>query len=124
MEELIKMIHEHMRELTLMADVPEEIYNLPIQGHLNARVYSWISEIHEGPFAKVSEYWSLHPPERWAMYEGLDPWQLREYQLLQGAFRELRKAWKKPYHEPKESAKSSKKLCVQPKNEHPHEDCP
>lgn len=93
---LIQWLHEEMRDLTLRAGVPDTVYDgifksLPDENDL----YAWLQSLRDTEYATVEKYWNLHRPEKWARYEALGPSVLKEWQLLQKAYKALRDAWRK-----------------------------
>lgn len=99
--QLVMLLHEEMKFLTLKAGVTEEVYNSIIRGDLDgediAGLYGWLKGIREIQFQNAFAIWDLHPISRWTLFETLEEHGLTEMKLLKIALIKLKQAWKKPF---------------------------
>lgn len=101
--QLVRLLHDEMKQLTVDAGVSPEIYEAVLQYddttpdvELEA-LHTWLQVIFEGAYQAVVKVWRLHPRNRWEYYYRMGE-ELTEVKLLNKVRRRLYEEWKKPYY--------------------------
>jgi hypothetical protein len=99
----IESLHAEMKDLTLMAGVPDSQYAEVVKADelLNAEILTerldFLKEVRTGPFEEVRKVWVLVPAATWEMYKLLGQKRLAEQTLLRKKQKSLKKSWNDRY---------------------------